>query len=46
MIRQAFGLEAARTVLGHADTKVTEIYVERDLIASGLGHNRPDEVGA
>jgi integrase len=30
-IRQAYGLEAAKAVLGHADTKVTEIYAERDL---------------
>jgi hypothetical protein len=25
------GLEATKAVLGHADTKTTEIYVERDL---------------
>ena len=31
MIRRAYGLEAARAVLGHADTKITEIYAERDL---------------
>jgi integrase len=31
MIRRAFGLEAAKAVLGHADTKITEIYAERDL---------------
>ena len=31
LIRQAYGLEAAKAVLGHADTKVTEIYAERDL---------------
>jgi integrase len=31
LIRQAFGLEAAKAVLGHADTKITEIYAERDL---------------
>ena len=30
-IRQAYGLEAAKAVLGHADTKITEIYAERDL---------------
>ncbi len=30
-IRQAFGLEAAKAVLGHTDTKITEIYAERDL---------------
>jgi integrase len=31
MIRKAYGLEAAKAVLGHADTKITEIYAERDL---------------
>jgi hypothetical protein len=31
MIRKEFGLEAAKAVLGHADTKITEIYAERDL---------------
>src|SRR5262249_23386777 len=31
LIRQAYGLEAAKAVLGHADTKVTEIYAECDL---------------
>jgi integrase len=31
MIRHEFGLEAAKAVLGHTDTKVTEIYAERDL---------------
>jgi integrase len=30
-IRRAYGLEAAKAVLGHADTKITEIYAERDL---------------
>ncbi|CAN5835526.1 site-specific integrase [soil metagenome] len=30
-IRQAYGLEAAKAVLGHADTKITEIYAERDI---------------
>jgi site-specific recombinase XerC len=31
-IRHAFGtLEAAKAVLGHADTRVTEIYARRDL---------------
>ena len=30
-IRRAFGLEAAKAVLGHTDTKITEIYAERDL---------------
>jgi len=31
MIRKAYGLEAAKAVLGHSDTKITEIYAERDL---------------
>ena len=31
MIRQMYGLEAAKAVLGHAVTKITEIYAERDL---------------
>ena len=31
LIRQSYGLEAAKAVLGHADTKITEIYAERDL---------------
>jgi integrase len=31
LTRQACGLEAAKAVLGHADTKITEIYAERDL---------------
>jgi len=31
MIRRAYGLEAAKAVLGHTDTKITEIYAERDL---------------
>jgi len=31
LIRQVYGLEGAKAVLGHADTKITEIYVERDL---------------
>jgi integrase len=31
MIRRTYGLEAAKAVLGHADTKITEIYAERDL---------------
>jgi integrase len=30
-IRQAYGLEGAKSVLGHTDTKITEIYAERDL---------------
>jgi integrase len=32
MIRKRYGsLEAAKAVLGHADTKITELYAERDL---------------
>jgi integrase len=32
MIRRRYGtIEAAKAVMGHADTKVTEIYAERDL---------------
>jgi integrase len=31
LIRYAYGLEAARAVLGHADTKITELYAERNL---------------
>jgi integrase len=30
-IRQVYGLEGAKAVLGHTDTKITEIYAERDL---------------
>lgn len=29
-VRRKFGIEAARTILGHADAGVTEIYAERD----------------
>ena len=29
-IREQYGIEAAQTVLGHADPKVTQIYAERD----------------
>ncbi len=29
-IRERFGIEAAQTVLGHSDPKVTQIYAERD----------------
>ena len=42
-IRAAFGsIEAAKAVLGHADTRVTEIYAERDLglaakVMKGIG---------
>jgi integrase len=42
LIRQAYGLEAAKAVLGHADTKVTEIYAERDL---GLAVKIMREIG-
>ena len=42
LIRQAYGLEAAKAVLGHADTKVTEIYAERDL---GLAMRIMREIG-
>jgi integrase len=31
LIRRAYGLEAAKAVLGHTDTKITEIDAERDL---------------
>ena len=31
MVREQYGLEASKAVLGHADTKVTEIYAQRDL---------------
>jgi integrase len=31
LIRQAYGLEAAKAVFGHSDTKITEIYAARDL---------------
>jgi hypothetical protein len=41
-IRQAYGLEAPRAVLGHADTKITEIYAERDL---GLAMRVMREIG-
>ena len=30
-LRQRYGIEAARIVLGHSNTKTTEIYAERDL---------------
>ena len=29
-IREQYGIEAAQTVLGHADPKITQIYAERD----------------
>jgi integrase len=31
LIRQRYGLEGAKAVLGHTDTKITEIYAERDI---------------
>jgi integrase len=31
LIRQAYGLEAAKSVLGHAGPKITELYAERVL---------------
>lgn len=30
LLRQKFGIDAARTVLGHTDKRTTEIYAERD----------------
>lgn len=30
LIRERYGIEAAQTVLGHSDPRVTEIYAERD----------------
>ena len=30
VIRERFGLEAARTVLGHSSVSTTEVYAERD----------------
>jgi integrase len=42
LVRQVYGLEAAKAVLGHADTKVTEIYAERDL---GLAMRVMREIG-
>ena len=42
LIRRAYGLEAARAVLGHADTRITEIYAERDL---GLAMRIMREIG-
>jgi integrase len=42
LIRRAYGLEAAKAVLGHADTKVTELYAERDL---GLAVKIMGEIG-
>jgi integrase len=42
LIRQAYGLEAAKAVLGHTDTKITEIYAERDL---GLAARVMREIG-
>jgi hypothetical protein len=31
LIRKVYGLETAKTVLGHTNTKIAEIYAERDL---------------
>jgi integrase len=31
MIRRRYGLEGAKAVLGHTDTKITEIYAERNV---------------
>ncbi len=42
LIRQAYGLEAAKAVLSHADTKITEIYAERDI---GLAMRIMREIG-
>jgi integrase len=42
LVRQAYGLEAAKAVLGHADTKITEIYAERDI---GLAMRVMREIG-
>ena len=42
-IRAAFGtIEAAKAVLGHTDTRVTELYAERDL---GLAAKVMKEIG-
>ena len=42
LIRQVYGLEAAKAVLGHVDTKITELYAERDL---GLAMRIMREIG-
>lgn len=41
-IRERYGIEAAQTVLGHADPKVTEIYAERDF---AMAANIMQEIG-
>ena len=41
-IREKYGLEAAATVLGHSDPRVTEIYAERDF---GMAERIMLEVG-
>ncbi len=41
-IRQRYGLEAARAVLGHTDTKMTEIDAEREI---GLASRIMREIG-
>ncbi|HET6424447.1 MAG TPA: hypothetical protein VFG20_12230 [Planctomycetaceae bacterium] len=38
-IRERYGIEAAQTVLGHSDPRVTEIYAERDFsLAARIMH--------
>lgn len=41
-IRERYGIEAAQTVLGHADPRITEIYAERDF---GLAAKIMREIG-
>jgi integrase len=41
-IREQFGIEAAQTVLGHSDPRVTEIYAERDF---GMAQRIMREIG-
>jgi integrase len=41
-LRKQFGIEAAQTVLGHADLNVTEIYAERDF---GLAREIMKKIG-
>jgi site-specific recombinase XerC len=41
-IRERFGIEAAQTVLGHSDPRVTEIYAERDF---AMAANIMKEIG-
>jgi len=42
LIRKTYGIEAAKAVLGHTETKITEIYAERDL---GLAVKVMREIG-